>query len=61
MQLVFGRDAMLNIGFQAYWTYMKNRQQKIIQKNNIQENRKRIPYVYKVGDKVLYKTDSLSK
>jgi len=61
MQLVFGRDAMLNIQFQADWKYIKNRKQKIIHKNNTRENSKRIKHKYEVGDKVLYRVDSLSK
>ena len=52
-QLVFGRDAILNTVFQANWKYIKDRKQKLIHKNNIQENSKRIPYTYQVGDKVL--------
>ena len=52
-QLVFGRDAILNTVFQANWKYIKDREQKLIHKNNIQENSKRIPHTYQVEDKVL--------
>jgi len=61
MQLVFVRDAMINIGFQADWNYIKNRKQHIIKKNNVNENKKRTKHIYEIGDKVLYKVDSLSK
>ena len=53
MQLVFGRDAIMNIQFRADWKYIKERKQKIIEKNNRRENQQRIPHTYKVGDKVL--------
>jgi len=60
-QLVFGRDAMLNVKFQADWQLIKQRKQKIIQQNNQRENNRRIPHEYKVGDKVLYQTLTKSK
>ena len=49
-QLVFGRDAMLNVSFQANWECIKDRKQKLILQNNKQENAKRLPHTYKVGD-----------
>ena len=52
-QLVFGRDAILNTVFQANWQYIRERKQAIIHKNNKNENSKRIPHKYQVGDKVL--------
>jgi hypothetical protein len=54
MQLVFGRDAILNIKFEADWQYIKRRKQKLIHENNKRENAKRIPHVYKTRDKVMY-------
>ena len=53
MQLVFGRDAILNTTFQANWRHIKERKQALIQKNNMMENSKRIPHAYQIGDKVL--------
>ena len=61
MQLVFGRDAMLNIGFQANWNYIKSRKQTIARKNNQKENRTRLHHKYKPGDKVIYKDGSKNK
>jgi hypothetical protein len=60
-QLVFGRDAILNTKFDANWAYIRNRKQQVINQNNQRENNKRIPHRYKVGDKVLYRIDTLSK
>ncbi len=56
-QLVFNRDAMHNVGFQADWKYIKERKQKLILQNNKKENKSRIPYKYKVGDRVMILQD----
>eukprot|EP00957_Ditylum_brightwellii_P157818 12012194-Ditylum_brightwellii.AAC.1 len=37
-QLVFGRDAILNVQHEADWAYIKERRDKISSKNNKQEN-----------------------
>jgi hypothetical protein len=52
-QLVYGRDMIFNVQHQADWKYIQDRKQRIIAKNNKQENKKRIPHTYKVGDLVL--------
>jgi transposase InsO family protein len=53
MQLVYGRDAILNIRFQPDWAFIHdNRQRRIIQ-NNERENAQRIPHTYVVGDSVM--------
>ena len=54
-QLVFGRDAILPIQFQADWKYIKDRKQKLIDLNNKQENSKRIKHNYTVNEQVLMK------
>ena len=51
-QLVFGRDMMLNVQHKANWELIRKRKQQLIHKNNQQENSKRIPHTYQVGDKV---------
>jgi hypothetical protein len=50
-QLVFGRDAILNVQFEANWNLIQHNKQRIIQKNNKKENSKQDEY--KVNDKVL--------
>jgi hypothetical protein len=55
-QLVFGRDTMVNIKFQADWDLIKSRKQTLITKNNRRENAERIPHEYKQGDQVLVVT-----
>ena len=50
MQVVFGRDALLNIKVEADWNLIRNRKQELINKNNIKENKSRIKYEYKEGD-----------
>ena len=52
-QLVFGRDAILPIMFQADWKYILDRKQRIIRKNNMRENSKRTPHTYAPRDLVL--------
>ena len=51
-QLVFGRDAILNVRFEADWQFIKERRQHTIRQNNKKENAKRTPHTYAVGDKV---------
>lgn len=53
MQLVFNRDAIHNIRFEADWQYIKERRQKVIVQNNDRENAKRVPHTYSVGDEVM--------
>ena len=56
-QLVFGRDALLNVSFQADWQYIKERKQKLILQNNKRENAKRMHHHYTVGDQVMVRRD----
>ena len=54
MQLVFGRDAILNFTFEANCKYIKDRKQKLIDQNNAKKNLKRIPHPYNLGNAILY-------
>ena len=54
-QLIFGRDMILNVNHVANWEHIKQRKQRLIDKNNKHENAKRLPHSYKEGDKVLLK------
>jgi ribosomal protein L21E len=60
-QLVFGRDAMLNVTFEADWQYIKERKQRLIVQNNRKENAKRVPHTYRVGDRVMIRLDPSRK
>ena len=60
-QLVFGRDHIMNIKYEADWQHIKYLKQKMIDKNNKLENKKRKVYEYQVGQKVLIKTEQLHK
>jgi len=60
-QLVFGRDMIFNIKHTANWEYIKQRKQKIINKNNQRENSGRIQYQYQKGEKVLLKKGTENK
>ena len=54
-QLVFGRDAILNVQFEANWAFIKQRKQKMIIQNNVRENLARRTHTYSIGDKVMVK------
>ena len=60
-QLVFGRDHVLNIPFEADWQLIRQRKQERIKESNRRENAKRIKYTYTVGQKVLISTDARDK
>ena len=51
-QLVFGRDAILNINQEANWQLIKQRKQALINKGNQKENRQRQSHMYHTGGKV---------
>ena len=61
MQLVFGRDAILNIKHVADWKHIRQRKQLRINHNNKRENMRRNNHQYKVGDKILVKRKKNSK
>ena len=54
-QLIFGRDMILNVNHVANQEHIKPRKQSLIDKNNKHEDAKRLPHIYKEGDKVLLK------
>jgi transposase InsO family protein len=56
-QLVFNRDAIHNVRFEADWQYIKQRKQKLIRQNNQRENATRKPHTYALGEKVVVKQD----
>ena len=55
MQLVFGRDNILNIKHVADWENIQQCNQLRINQNNKRENMRRNDHQYKVGDKILVK------
>jgi hypothetical protein len=56
-QLVFGRDALLNISFEADWQYIRDRKQHRILQNNERENAARRPHIYRINDRVMIRED----
>ena len=59
--MVFKRDMILNITHQADWEMIKQRKQRLIDKNNEAENRKRKEYTYKEGEKILLRRGTENK
>lgn len=53
-ELVFGRDMIFQRSQTTNWDLIRRSKQSIINKNNKNENKKRIAHKYRVGDKVLY-------
>jgi hypothetical protein len=58
-QLVFGRDMIHDIRFQANWDRIKNNKQKIIANSNKRENLNRIEHNYNVGYHIFVRTPGL--
>jgi len=52
---------ILNIQHEANWKCIRDRKQKLINKNNQKENSRRIPHEYKTGDLVLLKRGTENK
>ena len=52
MQLVYGKDAVLNIQHTADQKKIKKRNQKLMKENNIREYTKRYKHMYSVGDTI---------
>ena len=53
MQLVFGRDAILNINHVTDWTHINQRKQNCINENNKRKNFNRRDHQYKINDRIL--------
>jgi hypothetical protein len=52
-QLIFGQDMIFNIQHTANWEYIGGRKQRLIQKNNKNENKSRVEHTYHANDKVM--------
>eukprot|EP00957_Ditylum_brightwellii_P082848 6298529-Ditylum_brightwellii.AAC.1 len=61
MQLVFGRDAILDVKHEANWKHIRARKEKLIKNNNENENKNRKLHHYQVADILLVKGDRSSK
>ena len=61
MQLVFGRDAILNIKHVTNWEHIQQRKQTRIDENNKRENARRIDHNYEINDQILLKRKKNSK
>ena len=60
-QLVFGRDTFLPVTFQADWTHIADRKQRLIVQNNRRENKSRREHTYHVDDLVMIRHDPSRK
>ena len=60
-QLVFGRDMLLPVKFEANWAQIKMKRQQEMLRNNQRENKSRVPHEYKVGDLVTLDKPGISR
>jgi hypothetical protein len=56
---VFGRDMFLEIPYLANWTAIGQRRQKLVDQNNVQENKNRVDFDYRTGQKVLLRKEGI--
>ena len=61
MQIVFGRNAILNIKHVTNWEHICHQKQARIKKNNMRKNSCRIAYECTLGQKILLKCKKASK
>ena len=59
--MIFCRDMIFNIQHKANWEYIRARKQRLIHKNNQNENKKRVPHTYQVNDKVMMRKGTENK
>ena len=56
---IFGRDMLFDVPFIADWKQIGENRQRKTDLNNDNENKKRVDYDYKVGDKILIRKDGI--
>jgi hypothetical protein len=56
---IFGQDMLFNIPFIAIWKKVGEHRQRLTDLNTARENKGRIDYAYKVGQKVLVQNDGV--
>jgi hypothetical protein len=59
-QVVFGRDILLPVQFEADWALIHANKQRQIAKDNNRENRNRIEHEYRRGDEKFYQKFPMS-
>ncbi len=52
-EAIFGRDMLFDIPFVADWSEIGRRRQELVDRNNVRENKRRLPYDYVPGSKCL--------
>ena len=50
---VFGRDMLFGIPYLANWKGIGQRRQELVDRNNVRENKNRVDFDYRTGQKVL--------
>ena len=52
-EAIFGRDMLFDIPFVADWSAIGRRRQELVDRNNVRENKRRLPFDYVPGSKCL--------
>ena len=52
---------IFNVQHTANWEYIRTHKQRLFQKNNQNENKKRVPHTYQVNDKVMLREGTENK
>ena len=58
---IFGRDMLFDIPYLADWTQIGKRRQEQVDKSNTRENKSRIDFDYKIGNKVLIIIEGINR
>jgi len=56
---VVGRDMLFDIPYLADWTAIGQRRQKLVDQNNVRENKNRVDFDYRTGQKVLLRKEGI--
>ena len=56
---VFGRDMLFDIPYLADWKAIGQRRQKLVDQNNVWENKNRVDFDYRTGQKVLLRKEGI--
>ena len=56
---IFGRDMLFDIPYLADWTAIGQRRQKLVDQNNVRENKNRVDFDYRTGQKVSLRKEGI--
>jgi len=60
-QIVYGRDMLFPLKYVAEWDVLQKRREHSVETANVKENKSRVEYDYKVGDKILLEDKEIQR